>query len=90
MNQKEYRRLEEGEIIRHGDEFDSCSNPMKDAARWVPATCIGEAAPDPSHPAHRQYRRPLTLQDHMKDRFESDMVVISIKDLADAVRRNDA
>jgi hypothetical protein len=26
----------------------------------------------------------------MKGRFESDMVVISIKDLADAVRRNDA
>ena len=67
MDLKEYRPLKHGEIIQEGDEVDSCANPMKDDARWVPATCIGEKAPDPSYPAHRQYRRPLTLQDRMSE-----------------------
>lgn len=55
-----YRRLEKDEIIQEGDEVDNCANPWKDDAKWVPATCIGERAPDPQYPAHRQYRRKIT------------------------------
>lgn len=54
-----YRRLEEGEIIQEGDEYDNCRNPWHDDAVWVPATCIGDRAPDPQYPSHRQYRRKI-------------------------------
>ena len=54
-----YRILEAGEIIRAGDEADSSAG-WNDEAKWVPATCIGEPAPDPAYPAHRRYRRPAT------------------------------
>ena len=56
-----YRRLGKGEIIQEGDEIDRCVNPWKDDAVWEPVhpANIGEAAPDPQYPSHRQYRRPI-------------------------------
>ena len=54
----DYRTLEAGEIIQAGDEYDNCANPWKDWPKWVPVNkMIGEIAPDPRYPAHRQYRR---------------------------------
>ena len=56
---EKYRRLEMGEIIQEGDEYDNCNNPWHDDAVWVPATCIGKPAPNPQYVAHRQYRRRI-------------------------------
>ena len=56
----EYRRLKMGEIIQEGDEYDACHNPWHDDPVWVPATCIGEKAPNPAYVSHRMYRRPIS------------------------------
>ena len=55
----EYRRLEEGEIVQAGDEYDNCCNPWHDDAVWIPATDIGAVAPNPNYVSHRQYRRKI-------------------------------
>jgi hypothetical protein len=52
-----YRQLEEGEIIKEGDEVDCCGNSWHDAPVWMPTECLGQPAPDPLFPAHRIYRR---------------------------------
>lgn len=52
----QYRTLNEGEIIKHGDEVE-VSGAWGDEVKWVPAKRIGEAAPSPISPAHRVYRR---------------------------------
>lgn len=56
-----YRRLEEGEIIQEGDEYDNCNNPWKDDAVWIPVPYmhIGQLAPNPNFVSHRQYRRKI-------------------------------
>jgi len=60
MSEQQYRKLEYGEIIQEGDEIDDCRDGWRDPPNWVPVTsCIGEPAPDPSYPSHRQYRRKL-------------------------------
>jgi hypothetical protein len=52
--------LEKGEIIKKGDQCDRCANPWKDMPKWEDVVGnIGEPAPDPQYPAHRQYRRPV-------------------------------
>lgn len=56
---QEYRILEKGEIIKDGDEVDNCNDGWRDDPVWVPTTCAGEAAPDPSYPSHREYRRKI-------------------------------
>lgn len=57
----EYRRLEHGEIIQAGDEIDRCSDAWRDDAKWEPVhpNDIGQPAPDPQYPSHRQYRRQV-------------------------------
>lgn len=57
----EYRRLEKGEIIQEGDEIDRCVDAWRDDPVWEPVhpANIGDAAPDPQYPAHRQFRRPV-------------------------------
>ncbi len=60
MSSDEYRPLIKGEIVREGDQVDGCVDGWRDEPDWKPASCIGEAAPDPQYPAHRQYRRPLS------------------------------
>jgi hypothetical protein len=55
----DYRRLEKDEIIQHGDQVDRCVDPWRDMPKWEPAGNIGEPAPDPAFPSHRQYRRPI-------------------------------
>ncbi|HBE70434.1 MAG TPA: hypothetical protein DDW52_19970 [Planctomycetaceae bacterium] len=55
----EYRRLSKGEIVQEGDEIDDCVDAWRDDPVWKPAKNIGEPAPDPQYPAHRQYRRPV-------------------------------
>jgi hypothetical protein len=56
----QYRRLEKGEIIQKGDQCDQCANPWKDKPKWEDVVGnIGEPAPDPAYPSHRQYRRPV-------------------------------
>jgi hypothetical protein len=56
-----YRRLNEGEIIREGDEVDICNDGWRDRPKWVPAqNTLGRPAPDPSYPSHRVYRRKKT------------------------------
>ena len=57
--EREYRRLEKDEIIQEGDEVDSCADAWRNVPVWGPAGNIGEPAPDPQYPSHRQYRRPL-------------------------------
>lgn len=48
-----YRMLDEGEIIREGDECLTDSH-----LGWLPAKhAIGEPAPSPYYTAHRMYRR---------------------------------
>lgn len=56
-----YRQLEAGEIIQEGDECDVCNDGWRDAPKWVPARAIGETAPDPAYPSHRQYRRKINV-----------------------------
>ena len=57
-----YRRLEKDEIIQEGDEIDRCTDDWRDDPVWEPVHLnnIGDHAPDPTYPAHRQYRRPVT------------------------------
>ena len=59
----EYRRLKHGELIQAGDEVDGCVDAWRDDPMWKPVhpNNIGDAAPDPAYPAHRQYRRPQQL-----------------------------
>jgi len=60
------RRLEHGEIIQAGDEIDRCVDPWRDPPKWEPVhpADIGQPAPDPQYPSHRQYRRPREQCDH--------------------------
>ena len=55
----EYRRLEHGEIIEEHDEIDRCHDPWRDDPKWeqVHPSDVGQPAPDPQYPSHRQYRR---------------------------------
>ena len=57
-----YRHLEKGEVIQEGDEIDRCADPWRDDPKWEPVhpKNVGEQAPDPAFPAHRQYRRRIT------------------------------
>jgi hypothetical protein len=57
-----YRRLEKGELVMDGDEYDDCDTPWHDDARWVPVTkeMVGIQASDPQYPSHMQYRRRIT------------------------------
>jgi len=56
----QYRRLKKGEIIQKGDQCDQCVNQWKDKPKWEDVVGnIGEPAPDPAFPSHRQYRRPV-------------------------------
>ena len=54
-----YRQLEKGERVAKGDWVDMCRDGWRDDPKWVPATKIGEAAPDPCYPSHRTFRRIL-------------------------------
>lgn len=60
-----YRHLEKGEIIQDGDETDNCTDPWRDNAVWVPVhfLAVGQPAPDPRYPSHRQFRRPVLVID---------------------------
>lgn len=60
-----YRGLRKDEIIQAGDEIDSCVDPWKDDPRWVPVSekSIGQRAPDPQYPSHRQYRRKISHEE---------------------------
>lgn len=63
MTPNKYRRLEKGEIVQEGDEVDACSDGWRDPAKWVKCTAnlgkIGDVAPDPRYPSHRQFRRRI-------------------------------
>jgi len=63
-----YRRLEKGEIVQAGDEFDGCGDPWRDDAVWVPATAIGHVVSDPNFVSHGLYRRPLKAVESRKPR----------------------
>lgn len=54
-----YRRLDKGEVIQSGDEIDRCADAWRDDPKWEPVhpDNIGDVAPDPQYPSHRQYRR---------------------------------
>ena len=52
-----WRQLEKGERVAKGDWVDMCRDGWRDDPKWVPATKIGEAAPDPRYPSHRTFRR---------------------------------
>jgi hypothetical protein len=54
-----WRDLRKGEIIEAGDWVDACNDGWRDPPKWKPANCVGEPAPDPQYPAHRNYRRIL-------------------------------
>lgn len=48
-----YRRLEEGEIIRATDEVQN------DDGTWRTTICAGKKAPCPLYTSHRVYRRKI-------------------------------
>lgn len=55
-----HRLLDKGEIIKKGDEFDSCRDGWRDKPKWKKAkNRIGQPVPDPAYPAHTIYRRIL-------------------------------
>lgn len=56
---KQYRYLEQGEIVKEGDEVDVCAGGYKDEPKWVKTTCVGDKAPYPSFMSHRRYRREV-------------------------------
>lgn len=49
----EYRRLNEGEVIKKGDQF------LSESGVWKPTTCPGMKALSPYYTSHTQYRRPV-------------------------------
>ena len=58
-NNVAWRQLKKGERVEKGDWVDMARDGWRDDPKWVPATKIGERAPDPSYPAHRTFRRVL-------------------------------
>jgi hypothetical protein len=62
----DYYYLKKGELIQEGDEVD-VSNGWNDPAEWRLALSVGDTAPDPAYPAHRQYRRRITHNAHAID-----------------------
>jgi len=55
---EKYYHLKKGELIKEGDEIDACRDGWRDDPVWVKAKfSVGELAPDPQFPSHRQYRR---------------------------------
>jgi hypothetical protein len=59
--QVKWRQLEKGERVAKGDWVDMCRDGWRDDPKWVPASNIGEAAPDPCYPSHRTFRRILGM-----------------------------
>lgn len=61
-----YRILEEGEIIKEGDEIDA-GLAWNDPVRWVPAgITVGKPAPNPHYPSHRIYRRRILAEGEVR------------------------
>lgn len=56
-----WRRLEKGEVVQAGDEYDACVDGWRDPANWVPVkkSQIGVIAPGQKYPDHRQFRRSV-------------------------------
>ena len=56
-----YIDLEEGDLIHAGDECDSSPDNWRGEVQWVPVrdSSIGVCVPDPRHPTHTRYRRPI-------------------------------
>ena len=63
-----WRPLDAGEIIQVGDEYDGCSDPWRDDAKWLPVTAdsprVGQPVPDPRFPAHTRFRRKLNDKEY--------------------------
>lgn len=62
---KNYRQLQEGEIVQAGDQYDKPKPGegygwMADTY-WaeVPPEAIGRRVADPSYPAHQKFRRKI-------------------------------
>ena len=55
----EWRRLEAGEIIEDGDQYDAAADRLTCNAVWWPVRVdmIATVAPDPRDPANRIFRR---------------------------------
>jgi hypothetical protein len=58
-----WRQLAAGERIQEGEWVDMAHDGWRDDPQWVPATNIGDTAPDPAYPAHRIFRRVLKDND---------------------------
>ena len=86
-NMKYYYKLEEGEIIRKGDEVEISAN-YNDNAKWVVGNPknIGSKAPNPNFISHRKYRRPLTLENYWaaNSSHERQRIVKKVFDLLNA------
>lgn len=54
-----WRQLKAGERVEKGDWVDMARDGWRDDPKWIPASNIGEAAPDPAYPSHRIFRRVL-------------------------------
>lgn len=54
-----YRRLEEGEVVKAGDEVDACRDGWRDPPKWEPVKehMIGRVASNPNYPSHSVFRR---------------------------------
>ena len=60
MKVEEYYHLQEGDLIMKGDEVDVCNDSWRDPPIWKEVVnCIGERAPNPAYPSHRNYRRKI-------------------------------
>ena len=56
-----YYYLQDGDLVRDGDEYDACADAWKDWPDWKPVlqTMIGGRAPDPQYIAHTKFRRQI-------------------------------
>ncbi len=62
-----FKQLKKGELVEEGDWVDMARDGWRDDPKWVPATRIGETAPDPAYPSHRVFRRVLCPSDRYSD-----------------------
>jgi hypothetical protein len=75
-----YRRLEEGEIVRSGDDV------LLDKD-WEPAVhSIGKPAPSPHFTSHRWYRRLKTRLEHIEGAINDDILAMTPEEILEEAR----
>lgn len=74
-----YRQLEEGEIIKAGDEV------LVDKD-WEPTACVGKLAPSPQLTSHRWYRRLKTGLDHLEEAINEEILGMAPEEILEEAK----